>query len=41
LAVLKTAVYVTNFPSTLLILSIHSASGGRAGNTILITVNTG
>lgn len=37
---LKTAVSVTVLPSTLFVLSIHSASGGRTGNSVLITVNT-
>jgi hypothetical protein len=39
--VLKTAVSVTVLPSTLLALSSHSASGGRPGNSVLVTVNTG
>jgi len=42
LAVLKTAVSVTVLPSMLFALSIHSASGGRTGNSVMmITLNTG
>jgi len=41
LAVLKTAVSMTVLPSTLLILSIHSTSGGRTGNSVLTIVKTG
>lgn len=41
LAVLKTAVSVIVLRSTLLVLSIHSAFGGRTGNSVLATVNTG
>jgi hypothetical protein len=32
---------MTVLPSTLLVLSIHSTSGGSTGNSVLITVNTG